>query len=447
MTEQHGVSRVIAREAIVTIACSDIAGQVRGKGFPADQLESRRRFGVGWTPTNVMINCFGRIPATPFGAGGDLMLVPAEGGDIVLDYGDGTPVEHIILGDIVTTAGEPWDCCLRAFLRRALDALEREAGLRLVASFEHEFWLDNATERPGDSYAVSSLRGIEPFIGDFVGALRANDLAPDTFLPEYGPRQYEVTIDATAALAAADRAVKLREIARSVAQKHGHHLSFSPVVTRGIVGNGVHIHFSLTDREGRPVSYESDAPGKLSDVQAAFAAGILRHAPALCAVTAPSPISYERLKPHSWSAYYANIADRDREALLRICPYPEVAGVDVAERFNLEYRAADACASPHLQLGALVHAGLAGIREKLPRPTLSRGDPGDLSPEERARLGIGDLPHSLDEALAALEADTVAIGWLGPVLAGAYLMHKRGEMAMAAGVELDELCRIYARAY
>ena len=438
---------MIAREAIVTIACSDIAGQVRGKGFPADQLESRRRFGVGWTPTNIMINCFGRIPATPFGAAGDLMLVPADGGDIVLDYGDGTPVEHIILGDIVTMAGEPWDCCLRAVLKRALDALEREAGLRLVASFEHEFWIDNAVERPGDSYAVSSLRGIEPFTGDFIGALRANDLAPDTFLPEYGPRQYEVTIDATEALAAADRAVKLREIARSVAQRHGHHLSFSPVVTRGIVGNGVHIHFSLTDLEGRPVSYALGSPGKLSDVQAAFAAGILRHAPALCALTAPSPISYERLKPHSWSAYYANIADRDREALIRICPYPEVAGVDIAKRFNLEYRAADACASPYLQLGALVHAGLAGIREKLPRPTLSRGDPGDLSADERAQIGIGDLPHSLEEALSALEADAVATGWLGPLLAEAYLMHKRGELAMAAGIELDELCRIYAQAY
>ena len=436
----------IKRDQLVVVATSDVAGQIRGKGFPAEQLEARRRFGVGWTPTNVMINCFGRIPATPFGSGGDLMLVPALGGDCRIGFEDGT-AEHLILGDILTTTGQPWDCCLRGFLARALTDLERETGLRLMASFEHEFWLDNAEERPGDSYAVSTLRGLEPFIGDVLGTLRANDISPDTFLPEFGPRQFEVTVDPAIGLSAADQAVKLREICKSVGRRHGHHISFSPVVTRGIVGNGVHIHFSLIDSEGRPASFSAEGPGKLSAVQASFAAGILEHARAICALTAPSVISYERLKPHSWSAHYINIADRDREAMLRICPYPEVEGVDVARRFNLEFRAADATASPYLQLGALVRAGLDGIRRNLPPPHLSVGDPGDLSPDERRAYGIGELPSSLGEALHALEANTTALEWLGPTLAKAYLMHKRGEIGMAEGKGLDELCALYAKAY
>ncbi|MGH6821293.1 MAG: glutamine synthetase, partial [Methylocella sp.] len=306
---------------------------------------------------------------------------------------------------------------------------------------------DNATERPGDSYAASSLRGLEPFIGDFLAVLRANQIRPDTFLPEYGPRQFEVTVDPQLGLKAADQAVKLREICRSVGRRHGHHISFSPVVTRGIVGNGVHIHFSLIGKEGKPAAYKSGAPGNLSAAGASFAAGILRHARALCAVTAPSPISYERLKPHSWSAYYCNLADRDREALLRICPFPEIEGVDIAKRYNLEFRAADATASPYLQLGMLVYAGLEGLKDKLPVPYLSSGDPGELSAEERANRGIGDLPRTLEEALVALEADAQAMNWLGPVLSKAYLMHKRGELAMTANMDIDELCRIYARAY
>ena len=61
--------------------------------------------------------------------------------------------------------------------------------------------------------------------------------------------------------------------------------------------------------------------------------------------------------------------------------------------------------------------------------------------------GIGDLPRSLPEALQALEEDSVAMGWLGPVLSKAYLIHKRGEISMSEGIDIDELCRIYARAY
>ena len=438
---------VVEREEIVTICCSDIAGQVRGKGFPVGELKNRLHFGVGWTPTNIMINCLGRIPATPFGSSGDLMLVPSAEGELTIDLGENTPVERLIIGDILTMKGEPWDGCLRSFLKRALTDLETQTGLRLFASFEHEFHIDNATERPGDSYAASSLRGLEPFIGDVLVVLRANKITPDTFLPEFGPRQYEVTVDPELGLTAADQAVKLREICRSVGRRHGHHVSFSPVVTRGIVGNGVHIHYSLIDKEGRPVTYDAGKPGNLSSVAASFAAGILRHARALCAVTAPSAISYERLKPHSWSAYYTNLADRDREALLRICPFPEMEGVDIAKRFNLEFRAADATASPYLQLGMIVYAGLSGIKDKLPCPYLSKGDPGALSAEDRAAKGIADLPRTLEEALNALENDKAAVAWMGPLLTEAYLMHKRGELAMTAETDMDELCRIYAKAY
>ena len=437
----------VEREDLVMICTSDIAGQVRGKAVPARDLDARRLVGVGWTHTCLMINAFGRIASSPWGARGDLAIVPAEGGDYVLDYRDGGPVEHTVLGDLRNLDGSRWSCCPRGFLAGAAEALGREAGLALVASFEHEFWLEAADDAPASGYGTSRMRGIESFAGDLVGALRANGLGPDTFMPEYGPRQFEVTLDPAPALEAADRAVKLREITRSVARRHGRRASFSPVVTRGFVGNGVHIHFSLRDRDGRPVTHDAGRPGGLGTVAASFAAGILDHAPAVVAVTAPSAISHERLKPHSWSSYYANIAERDREALIRICPVPQVPGLDVAKRFNLEFRGADAAASPYLALGMLVHAGLDGIRRGLPAPTLSDRDPGELSAEQRAAQGIGELPHSLGEALDALEADPAAMDWLGPELARAYLMHKRGESQMAAAMDIDELCRVYGLIY
>jgi glutamine synthetase len=168
---------------------------------------------------------------------------------------------------------------------------------------------------------------------------------------------------------------------------------------------------------------------------------------ALCAVTAPSVISYERLRSHSWSAYWGNLGVRDREALLRICPVPDAADIDPAPRFNIEFRAADAAASPYLQLGMLVYAGLQGIRDGLPAPAIHDGDPEELSAERRAELGIQDLPRSLDEALQALEADEVALGWLGPTLSNAYLMHKRGELDMMKDRDPEDMLRIYTEAY
>lgn len=437
----------VERENLVMICCSDIAGQVRGKGFPERDLDDRWRLGVGWTPTNVMINCLGRIPATPFGPFGDLFLVPDPAGEVHLDFADGSPPTRFILGDIQTLDGTPWDCCLRGLLKRALDTLEQETGLRLYASFEHEFHYWGADERTGDSYALSAMRGIETFAAELLGALRAAGLEPETLLPEYGPRQFEVTVRPAFGVEAADRAVKLREICRTVARRHDSRISFSPVVSRGVVGNGLHIHFSLSDRDGQPVTYDLNDSSGLSARAGAFAAGILRHAPALCALTAPSVLSYERLKPHCWSAFWTNLGLRDREALLRICPVPALADIDPAPRYNLEYRAADAAASPYLQLAALVLAGLQGLRENLPTPPVTEQDPETFSPEQREQLGIRILPQSLAAALDALEADAVAQGWLGPVLARAYLMHKRGEIGMLEGKSADEIARIYAEAY
>src|SRR5690606_19084505 len=133
------------------------------------------------------------------------------------------------------------------------------------------------------------------------------------------------------------------------------------------VGNGVHIHLSLRDAEGKPVTWDPGAPDRLSDPAARFVAGILAHARALCAVTAAGVPSYLRLVPHRWSAAWTNLGAQDREACVRICPLFDTPGADPARQFNFEYRAADAIANPYLQLGVLIRAGLEGLRRDLPR--------------------------------------------------------------------------------
>jgi len=174
------------------------------------------------------------------------------------------------------------------------------------------------------------------------------------------------------------------------------------------------------------------------------AAGILEHLPALCAFTAPSVISYLRLGPHRWSAGFGYVGERDREATIRI---PPIAKGDPAGQFNLEFRAADAAACPHLALAVLVLAGLRGIAEDLPEPHLMEQDPSQLDEEERIRRGVLPLPDSLEAALDALESDAVVRSWFSKDLLDCYLSVKRTEISLLEGVEPQEACERYFRVY
>jgi glutamine synthetase len=346
--------------------------------------------------------------------------------------------------DIRDMAGAPWACCPRAYLREAARALAARHGLRLLTAFEHEFHLGGTETGPGGSYGLEAIRRAGHFPGRLIAMMDAAGLAPDTVLPEYGPAQYEVTVDPAAAMAAADRAVMVRELVRGLARRMGFSASFSPLVTPGIVGNGVHIHFSLEDLDGRPRSFDPGGPDGVSEVAGAFLAGVLRHGPALCAIVAPSVISYARLAPHSWSASESNLGWRDREAFVRICPVSDAPDADIARRFNFELRAPDAAACPHLALGAMIRAGLAGLDEALPRPAATRGGLAALSPAARRAAGISPLPASLPDALDRLEADAVL---MPEAMKSPYLMLKRGEAAHVEGLDIDALADLYARIY
>jgi glutamine synthetase len=122
-------------------------------------------------------------------------------------------------------------------------------------------------------------------------------------------------------------------------------------------------------------------------------------------------------------------------------------GAPIAPQYNIEFRAADATASPYLTLGALVYAGLDGIEQQMPVPHVTTTDPGLLDEQERARHRIHRLPQSLNEALEAFAADPATKTWFPPELYEAYLAHKRFEVALMADVERDERCRRYREAY
>ncbi len=369
----------------------------------ADELAANMTRGVGWVPADHALTPLGPLAEpNPFGSTGDLRLLPDPATRVRLDQ-EVDPFE-LLLCDIVETDGQPWECCPRRFLRESLDALEQELGARLRASFEHEFVL-HEEQRAGLPFSLESQRRVSPFPARVMGALQEAGVEPERFLAEFADHQFEIPTAPAEGLAAADRSVVLKEVVREVARREGRRASFLPILGPTDTGNGVHIHLNLLDQDGASMLYDASAPACLSELAGAFAAGILRHARALCALSAASPVSYQRLAPQHWGAGAVALASRNREALLRVPPLLTLGGADPQTQIRLEYRAADATANPYLALGALVRAGLAGVREGLPRPPLLEADPGTLEGEEAERFGVGALPASLEDALAALDSD------------------------------------------
>jgi glutamine synthetase len=432
-------------EELVGFLHCDLSGLNRGRSVPASELESRLEGGVGWVPADQALTPFGPIAEpNPWGSTGDLRLLPDAATEARVDLWDEVSPLHFFLCDAANTDGSPWDSCPRTFLKDALARLERETGLRLVTSFEQEFVLRGPTLETGPGFSFEAQRLVEPFGPLAMAALGQAGIEPEVFLPEYGEGQFEIPCAPARGLTAADRAAATREVVREVARRLGYMASFAPMADPEGVGNGVHVHMSFVDREGRPVSYDPEGPGGLSATAARFAAGILEHLPALCAFTAPSVISYLRLGPHHWSAGFGYVGERDREATIRV---PPLAKGDPAPQFNLEFRAADAAACPHLALAVLVLAGLRGIEEDLPEPHIVEGDPSELDEEERRRLGLRSLPNSLEEALGALESDAVVRSWLSKDLLNCYLSLKRTEISLLDGANQKEACERYLSVY
>ncbi len=436
------------REEIVMLCTSDFAGQIRGKGFPASDLPVRLVKGIGWTPTNIMISAFGSIAPSPWGPFGDLVIKPDPATRVRVDFGPDQAAEHFMMGDLVHPDGTPWAICPRGFLKRILAALETRHGLKVKATFEHEFIYEGVEERPNSSYALDAFRRQNLFAETYLGALEAAGLELDTFMPEYGPMQYEVTVGAAPGVTAADQAIAVREIARAVACRMGSRVSFTPILRPDAVGNGVHVHFSLVNaKTGEPVNHDARHPQGISAKAGSFIAGILAKLPAITAVTAASTISYLRLTPNRWSAAYNNLGYRDREAGVRICPVFATDDTHVAKQLHFEFRAADAAASPYLLLGAILAAGLHGLDRKLATPKVTQGAPQNMSEAERKAMNIERLPQSLGAALDLFAAENDLTEIIGPELKSAYLAAKRFEAEMMAKLSSSEQCERYRRSY
>ena len=209
--------------------------------------------------------------------------------------------------------------------------------------------------------------------------------------------QAEIDIRFGSLLETADRLMLFKYIIKNTALKHGKTVTFMPKPIFQDNGSGMHTHQSLWT-DGVPLFYDESGYAQLSDLGRWYIGGLLAHAPALTAFTNPTTNSYRRLVPGYEAPVNLVYSQRNRSAAARI---PLYSRSPKAKR--VEFRVPDPSCNPYLAFSARLMAGLDGVRNKIePAGPLDK-DLYELPPEELAE--VPQVPGSLDEALAALEAD------------------------------------------
>ena len=196
----------------------------------------------------------------------------------------------------------------------------------------------------------------------------------------------------------ADNVMMYKYICKNVARRHGKVATFMPKPLFADNASGMHCHQSLW-KDGNNLFYDASGWALTSDVCRWYIGGLLQHAPALMAFCAPSTNSYKRLVPGYEAPVNLAMSQRNRSAAARIPMYS-----DSPAARRVEFRCPDPSANAYLAFAAMLMAGLDGIENHI--------DPGepldkniyDLPPEEAGK--IRQVPRSLEESLAALEADS-----------------------------------------
>jgi glutamine synthetase len=430
---------------------TDIHGVGKGKLVPLAHLDDVLTVGAGFSGPSIAGTGLART-----GARSEYLARAAASTARPLPWQPG--VAAIVADGFV--AGEPFDACPRQVLKRAVARLA-ERRWTLKVGIEPEFFLlrrEGGRWLPADprdrldkpSYDLKSVARQMPFLRELHDALERCGLDVLQLDHEDAHGQYEVNFAFAHVLASADHLMLFKLAANDIAERHGMVFSMMPKPFADQPGSGMHCHVSLW--EGARDNMHNlfvphradgslDSASLLSPTGRHFVGGVIAHAAALTALAAPTVNSYKRLTVGesitgtTWAPAYVAQGYNNRTALVRT----------LHGRF--EWRAPDASANPYLMLAGLIAAGLDGIERRLDPGPDCTDDLFELTLAQIRERGIGLLPQSLEEALDALEADTVVTAALGTTLTREFVSLKRDEaLAHARHVSDWELER-YATAF
>ena len=391
----------------VRLQFNDIHGVTKNVAIPVKELEIALEGNVVFDGS--CIEGFVRFEEA------DMYLTPDPATFAVLPTAPGAPVEARLMCDVRNPDGTPFEGCPRSTLRRALDEAQA-LNYAVQASAELEFFLfehspdGHATTSTGDKgsyFDLSPMDRGDVARRDVALALEEMGIRVAATHHEVSPGQHEIDLATVDILALADAVATARVVVKTVAARHGLHATFMPKPLPRRDGSGLHVsQFLVSAPDGVNAFHASGEPFNLSEVGLAYVGGLLAHARGYTAITNPTVNSYKRLVPGYDAPSFVSWSQRAKSSLVRV---PMERGGEG----RVELRSPDPSCNPYLAFACIVKAGLDGVRRKL-----VPGDPIDvnaatLSDDERANLGIEQLPESLQEAVTALDMDPVVRSALG----------------------------------
>jgi glutamine synthetase len=278
---------------------------------------------------------------------------------------------------------------------------------------------DAADQLDKPSYDLKAIHRNAAFIEDMRSTLTQLDFELQQIDHEDACGQYEINYKFDDALAAADRYMLFKVTAHVIAEKHGMVFSCMPKPIATAPGSGLHFHLSITDADGKPIFTDAVGALGLSLQGHQFAAGLLHHADALSALCAPTVNSYKRLASSNsasgttWSPVWKAYGDNNRTCVVRT-----VAG-------RIEWRLPDPSCNVYAAIAGTLAAGLAGMDQAMVPPAPCAEDL-----YQRRATGTtmpARLPRNLDEAVTALEADTLLCQAVGAEFCAEFIRLKRDE--------------------
>ncbi|MCK6567679.1 MAG: type I glutamate--ammonia ligase [Chloroflexi bacterium] len=406
----------------LSLQFTDVLGAVKSVDMPIHRLEDVLNDGAWFDGSSV--EGFARIQES------DMRLKIDPETYAVLPWSSPESRRARVFCDIFTPAGEPFEGDARGALKRILAKIA-ERGWQFNIGPEPEFFLFKGENGNGVHPVPHDTGGYFDFSSfdeavvvrtALMNALDAMGLDVEVGHHEVALGQHEIDFRFADALKAADNVLTLKYTVKAIAAQHGLIASFMPKPVFGINGSGMHCHQSLFDvKNGKNLFFDAKDEARLSPLAYSFIAGQLEHARALAGVVAPTVNSYKRLVPGYEAPVYIGWAQQNRSALIRIPRYTE--GRDKAVRAELRFP--DPSCNPYLAFAAMLAAALDGIEKNMKPPkALNNVNLYHLDREERAKLGVTELPGSLAESLTELSKDNVLKGALGDYLTEAYLRAK-----------------------